>query len=82
MWSIGCIVAELTLRRPLFPITNHSSHLTIIKTVIGHGYRKRWTRCHPKIEAINDLPDFLSQLITFDPDERLVKSNNLLINKI
>ena len=82
MWSIGCIVAELILRRPLFPITNHSSHLTIIKTVIGHGYRKYWTRCYPKIEDIYDLPDFLSQLIAFDPDERLVKFNYFCIHKI
>ena len=77
MWSIGCIIAELIVRRPIFPITKNCKHLTIIKQVIGRpsGPRKQWTRTYPKIERIAEFPDFLNQLIAFHPDERFVKLN-------
>ena len=74
MWSIGCIVAELIVRRPIFPVTAHSNHLSIVKQVIGppSGPRRNWIRFYSKLEEMSDLPDFLNQLIAFNPTERLV----------
>lgn len=35
VWSVGCIFAELLLRKPLFPGGNHIEQLKMIFTVLG-----------------------------------------------
>ncbi len=35
IWSVGCIMAELILLRPVFPGTDHIDHLHKIFEVIG-----------------------------------------------
>ena len=35
MWSVGCIFAELMLRRPFFPGDNYIDQLTIICDKLG-----------------------------------------------
>jgi len=35
MWSVGCIFAEMILRRPLFPGGNHLEQLRIIFSIMG-----------------------------------------------
>lgn len=35
MWSVGCIFAELMLRRPFFPGDNYIDQLTIICDTLG-----------------------------------------------
>ena len=72
IWSIGCIVTEMVLRRPMFPMISNSNHITIIKQVIGYGSRRKWTKFYPNVEAVDDLADFLDQMIAFEPGERLV----------
>ena len=36
MWSVGCILAELLLRRPLFPGKTQVNQLNLIISVLGH----------------------------------------------
>ena len=36
MWSVGCILAELLLRRPLFPGKSQVNQLNLIISVLGH----------------------------------------------
>jgi len=42
VWSVGCILAEMMLRKPLFPGSNHLEQLRIIFEVLGTpGYDKQ-----------------------------------------
>jgi len=35
MWSVGCILAELMARKPLFPGKNHVDQLNLITSIVG-----------------------------------------------
>lgn len=37
MWSIGCIVAEMILRKPLFPGKSHAHQVQVIFDILGLG---------------------------------------------
>lgn len=42
LWSIGCIFAELILKRPLFPGSNIKDQLLKIQRVLGRPTPKEW----------------------------------------
>ena len=45
MWAVGCILAEMLSRRPLFPGTDYQNQLELILRVIG-------TPCGPELGVI------------------------------
>jgi serine/threonine protein kinase len=44
LWSIGCILAELLKRKPLFPGKNHANQVQLIFEVLGYNGegKRRW----------------------------------------
>uniref|UniRef100_A0A0N5ADR9 Cyclin-dependent kinase 7 n=1 Tax=Syphacia muris TaxID=451379 RepID=A0A0N5ADR9_9BILA len=53
MWAIGCIIAELLLRNPIFPGESDLDQLVKIYTVLGTPTTDEW-------ELMSDLPDYVS----------------------
>ena len=37
MWAVGCILAELLRRKPLFPGKSHANQVQLIFEVIGYS---------------------------------------------
>jgi mitogen-activated protein kinase 1/3 len=76
MWSVGCILAELILRKPVFPGTSTMNQLQLINEIIGSPTESDLEQCknqkakrfmeslpsHPKVP----MPDIFP---TGDPDE-------------
>ena len=46
LWSVGCILGELLLGRPLLPGDDEMSQLTKIFSLIGQGYIVYAYACH------------------------------------
>lgn len=58
IWSVGCILAELVLRRPLFPGTSTMNQLTLINDRLGSPTEQDLEECtNPKARAfMQSLP--------------------------
>lgn len=54
IWSLGCIFAELILKRPLFPSESDIDQLSKIFGVLGSPNRKNW----PGIEKLPRYIEF------------------------
>lgn len=66
MWSVGCIFAELMLRRPFFPGENYMDQLTIICKKLGK----------PKLDDLDFVTtDKASPLVRRSPGQVLVDSS-------
>ena len=44
VWSVGCILSELYLRKPLFPGNNHIEQLTLIFHYLGTPSSTNWIK--------------------------------------
>nr|CAI5827150.1 unnamed protein product [Callosobruchus analis] len=54
MWAVGCILAELLLRVPLFPGDSDLDQLTKIFSVFGNPTEETW----PGVKQLSDYIDF------------------------
>ncbi|KAA0151307.1 hypothetical protein FNF28_07165 [Cafeteria roenbergensis] len=61
VWAVGCIMAELLGRRPLFPGDDYIHQLRLIVDVLGS----------PSDEDLKFALDFLSKLLVLHPGRRL-----------
>lgn len=52
MWAVGCILAELFIREPLFPGSSDLDTLDRIVTLLGTPTEKNW-------HGVTELPDFV-----------------------
>jgi len=51
LWSVGCIFAEMSAGKPLFPGTSDADQLVRIFSVLGNPTEESWP-------SLVDLPDF------------------------
>ncbi|KAJ7877531.1 kinase-like domain-containing protein [Mycena olivaceomarginata] len=74
MWSVGCILAELFLKRPLFPGKNYLQQLHMILAVISE-IPLRTSFVDARFPIFVGVPDFAvelsAKLLKFDPKKRL-----------
>ncbi|KAJ7502293.1 CMGC/MAPK protein kinase [Mycena galericulata] len=92
IWSVGCILAELLIGRPLFPGKDYLNQLNSILNMLGTPtldelyaittnlslrymsrlvMRKGMPFCNLFPHASDDLIDFLSNTLVFNPEKRL-----------
>lgn len=69
VWSVGCILAELILKRPIFPGRDYKDQLIKVFAILGtppmHSLNKLPNK-RAKIYILNELPNFESRdLMTF-----------------
>ena len=69
MWSLGCIVAELTTGRPLFPALDENELLELFIMIIGVPTQGMTNKAKKKNKF-------------FDKDMKLIKSKNSRIQNI
>eukprot|EP00616_Rhizochromulina_sp_CCMP1243_P008961 CAMPEP_0118962686 /NCGR_PEP_ID=MMETSP1173-20130426/927_1 /TAXON_ID=1034831 /ORGANISM="Rhizochromulina marina cf, Strain CCMP1243" /LENGTH=742 /DNA_ID=CAMNT_0006910975 /DNA_START=39 /DNA_END=2268 /DNA_ORIENTATION=+ len=64
MWSAGCILAELILRKPLFPGHTELEQLDLIFRVLGTPTKQTWPNHHmlPKLEVLQPKQTYPCQL--------------------
>ncbi|KAJ7802805.1 kinase-like domain-containing protein, partial [Mycena olivaceomarginata] len=83
LWSVGCILAELFLRQPLFPgktlRTPSQEQLSSITSKSSRKFLRALPLWMPiplrSIFAVNDCAiDLLEKLLTFEPNKRLSAS--------
>lgn len=82
MWAVGCILAELLLRVPLFPGESDLDQLTKIFGVFGNPTEENW----PGVKSLVDYIDFkpflpipLKNIFTAAGDDLLGLIENLLV---
>lgn len=82
MWAVGCILAELLLRVPLFPGETDLDQLTKIFGVFGNPNEENW----PGIKSLSDYIEFkpftaipLKHIFTAAGDDLLDVIANLLV---
>lgn len=82
MWAVGCILAELLLRVPLFPGESDLDQLTKIFGVFGNPTEENW----PGVKSLVDYIDFkpfqsipLKNIFTAAGDDLLDLIENLLV---
>ncbi|XP_041998320.1 cyclin-dependent kinase G1-like [Salvia splendens] len=66
MWSVGCIMAELVLRKVLFPGKSEIEQLTLIHSSLGHAMLCTSTGL-----------DLLLSLLALDPNQRITADDAL-----
>lgn len=81
MWAVGCILAELLLRVPLFPGDSDLDQLTKIFSVFGNPTEENW----PGLKSLSDYIEFkpfphipLKNIFTAAGDDLLEVIDNLL----
>ncbi|KAJ7849016.1 kinase-like domain-containing protein [Mycena leptocephala] len=98
IWSVGCILAELLIGRPLFPGKDYLNQLNLILNMLGTPtldeldaittnlslrymgtlvMRKGVPFCNLFPHASEDLIDFLSNTLVFNPEKRLTADKAL-----
>ncbi|KAJ8985551.1 hypothetical protein NQ317_019935 [Molorchus minor] len=82
MWAVGCILAELLLRVPLFPGESDLDQLTKIFSVFGNPTEENW----PGVKALTDYVEFktfnsipLKTIFTAAADDLLNLIEGLLV---
>ncbi|CAG9855632.1 unnamed protein product [Phyllotreta striolata] len=82
MWAVGCILAELLLRVPLFPGVSDLDQLTKIFGVFGNPTEENW----PGVRGLSDYVDFkpftpipLKSIFTAAGDDLLDLIEGLLV---
>ncbi|KAJ3629092.1 hypothetical protein MTP99_013513 [Tenebrio molitor] len=82
MWAVGCILAELLLRAPLFPGESDLDQLTKIFGVFGNPTEENW----PGLKSLSDYIEFkpftpipLKNIFTAAGDDLLDVIGNLLV---
>ncbi|KAL1566477.1 cyclin-dependent kinase [Salvia divinorum] len=69
MWSVGCIMAELVLRRVLFPGKSEIQQLSFIHFSLGHALQAMLCNFTPLLSG-NGV-DLLLSLLALDPNHRI-----------
>ncbi|VDL82501.1 unnamed protein product [Nippostrongylus brasiliensis] len=77
MWAIGCIIAELLLRVPLFPGESDLDQLVKITHVLGSPEKVGIDLRHVFTAAGEDLIDLLLGCFAYDPLKRFTASEAL-----
>lgn len=82
MWSIGCVMAELFRRAPLFKGRNANHQYSLITTMIGvQPWSRRFKSTNLYIEFSRDLTpeqfELLAGLLTMDPNHRILANDAL-----
>lgn len=82
MWAVGCILAELLLRAPLFPGESDLDQLTKIFSVFGNPTEENW----PGLKSLSDFVEFkpfqaipLKNIFTAAGDDLLDLIEGLLV---
>ncbi|XP_030757806.1 cyclin-dependent kinase 7 [Sitophilus oryzae] len=82
IWAVGCILAELLLRVPLFPGESDLDQLTKIFDVFGNPTEENW----PGIKTLSDFIDFkplpaipLKSIFTAAGDDLLELISSMLV---
>jgi len=57
VWSVGCIFAELLLRKPLFPGGNHIEQLKIIFAILGTPKNVDWIKTPEAKDWVLRMPE-------------------------
>jgi len=67
LWSVGCLIAEMALRKPLFPGHNETEQLDLIFKVCGTPTQETWPNWDklPSASMVNKrYPDVLRKTLT------------------
>merc|ERR1711916_234521 len=75
MWAVGCIFAELLLRRPLLPGRDQVHQLSLILSFCGTPSPQDIAAIFPN--ASEEAVDLLEKLLVFNPEERLTAAQAL-----
>ncbi|KAL1566479.1 cyclin-dependent kinase [Salvia divinorum] len=75
MWSVGCIMAELVLRRVLFPGKSETEQLGYIHFSFGHALQAMLCNSTPQLSG-GGL-DLLLSLLALDPNDRITANEAL-----
>lgn len=82
IWAVGCILAELLLRVPLFPGESDLDQLTKIFSVFGNPTEENW----PGVKALSDFIEFktfpsipLKSIFTAAGDDLLQLIESMLV---
>lgn len=64
MWSVGCLLAELLTRKPLFPGKDEAEQLDLIFQVMGTPSEQTWPRWRslPQARMVSDSRVYVPQL--------------------
>lgn len=64
MWSVGCLLAELLTRKPLFPGKDEAEQTELIFQMLGSPTDKLWPEWHrlPQAHIVPDLSKYSPQL--------------------
>ncbi|CAD8088929.1 unnamed protein product [Paramecium primaurelia] len=75
MWSIGCIIAEIAINKPLFMGSSESHQLSLIKNIIN---RDEWLINNSQFANLNNLfIDLINKLLQIDPSKRITSTQAL-----
>ncbi|KAL4775778.1 mitogen-activated protein kinase mpkC [Aspergillus nidulans var. acristatus] len=92
LWSVGCILAEMLLGRPLFPGTDHINQFWLITDLLGNPPDEVIDRITTNNVSMHLLPaslsgtssdqlnlalNLLDNLLVFDPDRRISAEQGL-----
>ncbi|KAG6385951.1 hypothetical protein SASPL_154834 [Salvia splendens] len=75
MWSVGCIMAELVLRKVLFPGKSEIQQLSLIHFSLGHAMQAMLCTSPPLLSATG--LDLLLSLLALDPNHRITANDAL-----
>ncbi|CAK88537.1 unnamed protein product (macronuclear) [Paramecium tetraurelia] len=75
MWSLGCIIAEIALNKPLFMGSSEIHQLLLIKNIINGN---EWFLHNSQFAKLNNLfIDLINKLLQVDPSKRITSKQAL-----